>query len=245
VLISTKSLKGFRINGLDGSFGKVDDVYFDDRIWNVQYLVAGTGSWLPARKVLLPRAALDHIDTSNHVCHVKLTKQEIQNGPPIAADEPVSRHYETTLFEYFKLAPYWGADVRSATYGPGGFEGASEAGTGDTGLRSCRELYGYGIEAADGDIGKVDDFIVDDRTWVLRYAVIDTRKWLPGRKVLVAIPWIKSVSWTNSRVRIEMTREEIQGSPEFDPREPINREYENVLYDYYGRPGYWGEPGPK
>lgn len=243
MLLSTKLLRGFKIKAMDGVFGKVDDVYFDDRIWNVQYLVVNTGSWLPGRKVLLPRAVLHELAASDGACEVKLTKKEIQSSPPIAADEPVSRKYETSLFEYFKLVPYWGADVPAASYELGGYNGNAGTAGGDSGLRSCREVYGYRIDAEDGDIGQIQDFIVDDRTWVLRYAVIDTRSWLPGRKVLVAIPWIRHVSWTRSRVKVELTREEIKGSPEFDPREPVNREYEDVFYDYYGRPRYWGESG--
>lgn len=245
MLISTKSFKGYGIRTLDGAVGKIDDVYFDDEIWNVQYLVVNTGSWLPGRKVLLPRAVLKAVDASERVCEVKLSKQEVRSSPPIAADEPVSRQYETSLLEYFKLVPYWGADVPASSYEPGGLDHDTDAKHGDPGLRSCREVYGYRIDAADGDIGKLDDFIADDRTWVLRYAVVDTRYWLPGRKVLVAIPWIKHVSWTRSRVRIDLAREDIKGSPEFDPREPVNREYEDVFYDYYGRPRYWGESGHK
>jgi hypothetical protein len=245
VLISAKSLTGIKIKAEDGVFGKIADIFFDDRIWNVQYVVANTGSWLPGRKALLPRAVLKQFDESGNAFEVGLTKQEIQNSPPIAADEPVSRQYETSLLNYFKLLPYWGPEVPAASYEPDVSDGHSGPPSGDPALRSCREVFGYGIDAADGDIGQMSDFIVDDRTWVLRYAVVDTRKWLPGRTVLVAIPWIDSVSWSHSTVQIDLTRDQIKDSPEFDPREPVNRQYEDVLYDYYGRPRYWGEPGHK
>jgi hypothetical protein len=245
VLISTKSLKRMGIEAIDGEVGKIADVYFDDVVWNVQYIVANTGSWLPGRKVLLPRAVLKNFDASEGACQVKLTKAEIHNSPPIYSDEPVSRRQETSLLGYFKLVPYWGADIPSASYESGPQQSEPGTGQGDPNLRSCNEVYGYQIEATDGEIGKLDDLIVDDRTWIFRYAVVDTRKWLPGRRVLVAIPWARSVSWARSRVQIDLTKEEIKGSPEFDARKPINREYEAVLYDYYGRPGYWGDPGRK
>jgi uncharacterized protein YrrD len=245
VLISTKALQGMGIKARDGVFGKIDDVFFDDRIWNVQYIVVNTSSWLPGRKVLLPRGVLESLQSPDNLCAVTLTKDEIKSSPPIAADEPVSRRYETSLLEYLRLVPYWRAEEPAASFETGAYRGAMGTGGGEPTLRSCREVRGYRVEAGDGEIGQVDDFITDDRTWVLRYAVVDTRKWLPGRKVLVAIPWMKSVSWAGSKVRVDLTREEIEGSPEFDPRAPINREYESVLYDYYGRPRYWGEPGRK
>jgi hypothetical protein len=106
-------------------------------------------------------------------------------------------------------------------------------------LRSTREVIGYNIQASDGEIGHVEDFIVDDETWIIRYMVVNTRDWLPGKKVLVAPRWIEKVTWAESKVYVELTRESVKNSPEFDPSAPVNREYETKLYDYYGRPKYW------
>jgi hypothetical protein len=107
---------------------------------------------------------------------------------------------------------------------------------GDRHLQSARDVMGYRIAATDGEIGHVDDFIVDDETWALRYMVVDTRNWLPGRKVLVATEWIREVRWTDASAVVDLTREAVRSSPEFDPAAPINREVEVQLYDYYGRP---------
>lgn len=109
----------------------------------------------------------------------------------------------------------------------------------DPHLRSTNEVTGYDIQATDGEIGHVEDFIADDESWTIRYMVVDTRDWLPGKKVLVSPHWIHHVSWPESRVHIDLTREMIENSPEFDPAAPVNREYEERLYDYYGRPKYW------
>ena len=72
---------------------------------------------------------------------------------------------------------------------------------GDPRLRSANEVINYRIGATDGEIGHVEDFIVDDETWAIRYMVIDTRNWLPGRKVLVAPQWIESATWPPNRLR--------------------------------------------
>ncbi|MFW6181791.1 MAG: PRC-barrel domain-containing protein, partial [Spirochaetota bacterium] len=101
------------------------------------------------------------------------------------------------------------------------------------------EVGGYAVHARDGDIGEVEDFIVDDDTWRIMYLVVDTRKLLPGRKVLVARLWVNRVDWLQSLVHADLTREEIRNSPPYDPSAPVNREYEHVLYDFYGRPKYW------
>jgi hypothetical protein len=82
----------------------------------------------------------------------------------------------------------------------------------------------------------VDDFIVDDTTWAIRYMVIDTSNWWFGKKVLLAPHWADSVSWAERNVYVNMTRQAIKSSPEWDATAAINREYETRLYDYYGRP---------
>ena len=86
----------------------------------------------------------------------------------------------------------------------------------------------------------MEDFIVDDQTWTIRYMIIDTSNWWPGsRKVLVPPTWIDSVDWAESKVRVDLTVEQIRLGPEYDPSAPVNREYEIQLYDFYGRPKYW------
>jgi len=100
-------------------------------------------------------------------------------------------------------------------------------------------VTGYHIQAGDGEIGHVEDFIVDDEAWSLRYIVVDTRNWLPGRKVLVSPQWAETVDWAEEKLWLDLSTDSIKNSPEYDPLAPINREYERRLYDYYGRPVYW------
>ncbi|MGQ9572218.1 MAG: PRC-barrel domain-containing protein [Dehalococcoidia bacterium] len=102
----------------------------------------------------------------------------------------------------------------------------------DPHLRSVKEVTGYHIQATDGEIGHVEDFILDDEDWVIRYMVVDTRNWLPGKKVLVAPGWVENIDWSESKVAVGLSREEIKDSPEYDPSAPVNREYEVRLYDY-------------
>jgi hypothetical protein len=85
----------------------------------------------------------------------------------------------------------------------------------------------------------VETFILDDENWSIMYLVVDTHNWLPGKKVLVALAWVEAVNWPEEQVQIDLERETIENSPEYDPEDPINRETETVLYDYYGRPVYW------
>jgi hypothetical protein len=183
---------------------------------------------------------------------VSLTKEQVEKSPGIETHEPVSRQKEQELADYYGWSIYSvprGADgvpalvaERETPPAAARRQQASESApteTGDHNLRSVKEVTGYHIEADDGEIGHVEDFIADEEDWTIRYIVVDTRNWLPGKKVLIA-PWmIRSVRRDESKVHLDMTRDQVQAAPEYDPSTPVNREYESRLYDYYGRPVYW------
>ena len=109
----------------------------------------------------------------------------------------------------------------------------------DRHLRSTQEVTGYHLLALDGEIGHVDDFIIDDETWAIRYLVVATKNWWPGKKVLISPKWIESVSWDAREVVIGLTRETIEAAPEFTDESLLTRDYETDLHGHYNRAGYW------
>lgn len=249
MLRSIHELIGYEIKAGDEHVGKVADVLFMDREWVVSYFVVDTGGWLSGRKILLPPAVVGRPDWTQCEVPVDMTREQIEKAPPLDSDAPISRKHEQELHEYWGIPPYWvgpgaigamAASPVAVMKSPGE---SKEADIDDNpthpNLRSCKEVRGYHVHAADGDIGHIDDFIADDDSWIVRYLVVDLRNWLPGRKVILPPTWAREVSWPEARVMMSVSRDRIEGSPEFDPEAAINREYEEVLYDYYGRPKYW------
>ena len=106
-------------------------------------------------------------------------------------------------------------------------------------LRSTSAVSGYNIQASDGEIGHVEDFVIDDETWTIRYLIVDTQNWWPGKKVLISIRWIDRISWDEGRVFINMTREAIKQAPEFTDETLITRDHEAKLHRHYHRDFYW------
>lgn len=228
----------------DGDLGKVADFYFDDHYWVVRYLVVDTSRWLPGRKVLLSPVAIDEANWLTRNLHLDLTREQIKESPSINEDKPVSRQIESELAGFFNWPFYWGAGVppkpkvKRASMDPerpGDFEKHDPA------LRSAREVFGYRIHTTGDDehIGHVEDIIVDDELWDVRYLVVDTGNIIPGKKALVSIFWIDTIEFGNMRVNVEMKRAELENAPPFDPEEPVNREVELRHYDFYGRPYDW------
>jgi hypothetical protein len=242
MLRSTSSIQKHRIAARDGEMGRVRDFLVDDRTWNVRYLVADTGRWLPGRKVLLVPAVLHDPDWSQDILPVRLSQKQVEQSPSLAEDKPVSKQHEIELHQYYGWPRYW--DALPQAYPTLTREAAVPAAStededGDPHLRSTSEVSGYHIGAADGEIGHIDDFILDTDDWRIRYAVAKTRNWLPGRKVLIAPEWLTGVDWRARKVSCALTRDQIKESPEYDPTAPVNREYETRLYDFFGRPKYW------
>jgi hypothetical protein len=143
---------------------------------------------------------------------------------------------------YLGMAPQPIAPSASAELGDRAVQrevARSQEERGDPNLRSTREVTGYAIQALDDDIGHVDDFVVDDESWAIRYMVVDTRNWWPGKRVLVSPRWITTVSWTDCAVHVDLRKEEVKGGPEYDAERVLNREDEERLHRHYRRPAYW------
>jgi hypothetical protein len=247
MLRGMKGIFGFALEASDGEIGKVRDYYFDDLHWRVRYMVADTGRWLPGRQVLISPQSLGKPGWGEKHFPVALTKSQIQNSPGIDTHRPVSRQEEQELVKYYNWSAYWMPGLRGEAVQPGGALLGAEAvpaykkrtaatlekERSDAHLRSAREIMGYAIAATDGHIGHVEDFIVDDGSWRVKYMVIDTKNWLPGRKVLVAPLWTRQFDWAGAQVVVDLNKDDIQRSPEFNFADPVSPAYEKELFDYY------------
>jgi uncharacterized protein YrrD len=261
MLYSCQRLIGSKVAATDGDIGKISDVYFDDSAWVLRYLVVETGGWVHSREVLVSPEAIAAADEAAVL--TSLSRQQIEDCPPVDEHKPVSRQYEESLSKYYGWTPYW-----STTYPVGagmclypGIIGSSftvadmqtagnpshhvphpeseieqilrEGLPGDAHLRSFNEVRGYHVRAKDGDIGHVQDFLVDADGWRVFAAVIDTRNWWIGRRVVVDIGWFQAVDWADRSVTVGLMRGEIEASPDFDPEIHLTPEYREDVMRYY------------
>jgi sporulation protein YlmC with PRC-barrel domain len=227
-----QDLKGDRIQARDGPIGSVHDVYFDDERWAVRYLVVDTGEWLPGKRVLISPASVPRQEGDGDYIRVALTREQVEHAPGTDEDPPVSRMLEAAHAQYYGYPYYWtgpylwgpvpmplaAPPAEQAQRAPSSTEReirqAAEQRARESHLRSSSEVVGYAIRAVDGEIGHVEDFVVDDRTWAIADMVVDTRNWLPGKKVLVPPEAISDIDWDNRQVSVKLRREELKRSPE-------------------------------
>jgi uncharacterized protein YrrD len=246
MLIKAKTLKGYKLESLDGEIGKVNEFYFDDRYWTIRYLVADTGNWLIDRQVLISPYALGAVNKEEQHLSIDLTKKQIEGSPPLNSNKPVSRQFEVDYYGYYGWPMYFGGPYMWGSYAyivrdPEKRRESiqAEKASWDPNLRSTHDVSGHDIQATDGQIGHVEDFIIDDETWAIRYLIIDTRNWWPGKKILLSKQWIERVSWSESKVFINLSREIIKRSPEYTEESLLTRDYETMLHRHYNRQAYW------
>jgi hypothetical protein len=241
MLQTLSDLRRMSIGAVDGDIGRVKDAYFDDHEWTVRYIIIDPGPWLTGRWVQITPWSISGIDWAARRINAALTRDQIRNSPDIDADPPVSRQHEIAYLDYFGYPHYWSGPLlwgdvpfpNPRTLWSGArLESDRPIPRGDPHLRSASEVSGYQIQAADGSIGHVDDFLFDDQGWSLRYLVVDTRNWLPGRHVLIATDWVKDVSWEGHSAHVAMTRNEVRLSPEYD-RRSFTHNAEEALHQHY------------
>lgn len=251
MLYRMEKLIGLSIGTSDGELGKIRDIYFDDRRWAVRYLVVETGSWLEERKVLISPLAVLRIDWSEGIVHVRLTQEQVKGSPSLDTHKSVSRQHELEYFNYYGYPDYltgpllWGLTPypvipsgESTPYNQGLVARANEE-QGDPHLRSISEVKGYQLHATDASMGHLEDLMIDNASWAVRYLVVDTANWWFGKHVVMPVQWIQKLDWDAKSVFVDVSREAVRHAPEYDAAIQFSREYEVRLFGHYERPGYW------
>ncbi|HVJ50821.1 MAG TPA: PRC-barrel domain-containing protein [Aliidongia sp.] len=247
MLWDASSLQGYAIEATDGDIGTVSDLLFEDIGWVVRWLVVDTGHWLTGRKVLLPLSVLGQPDRALRSFPVKLTRQQVKDGPDVDTAQPVSRQDEAKISHYYRWTPYpVGSDVPLSNtmaipfveplfLSPMGPAVESEPDVpGDPHLRSIAAVTGYHIHATDGEIGHVESFLVDDADWSIRYLVVDTRNWWPGEKILVSPRSVTEIDWADESIHVDVHCQKIKDGPRYDPAVMPDGAYDEKFLVHYG-----------
>ena len=255
MLIPFENLRGCTLAASDGDIGTVREFYFSDQNWRVRYLVVDTGSWLSGRPVLVIPDVLRDIDAQADAIRVSLTKEQVRNSPPIDSEKPVSRQHEEELHRHYRWNPYWivpgaagwgaaapatmlATDTGLAATIPPEAPAERHQRAGDPHLRSSAEMANhYALQAEDGEIGRVHDFVLDDQSWRVRYVVARTGIWF-GKDVLITPDSVERISFERSEIFVNLPRSTIKAAPEYDSGSPIGSAYEQRLADHYGHKPY-------
>jgi sporulation protein YlmC with PRC-barrel domain len=202
MLHTLSELMKYSVHTTDGEIGSVRNFLFDDITWGIRYLVVDVGRWLEHRNVVLAISTVEQPNRENKSFHVRLTKEQVRDSPDVDTEKPVSRQQEIAMEEYFgKFATWVNRNLDCGPPIPTGRKYPVHSKE-DPHLRSARNLFGYEVRGTDGEMGRLESFILDDTTWHIGYLEVKAGKWLLNRTVLIPTRWIESVSWDNCRVNL-------------------------------------------
>ncbi|MEX2300607.1 MAG: PRC-barrel domain-containing protein [Bryobacterales bacterium] len=221
MLESARELMRYRVKALDGKLGKAHDFYFEDESWAIRYLLLNVGRWLLGERVLVPPERLGQPDTKSHCLPVLMTKSEVEHCASSETAKPISHQMQNRLSARYGNSYSQGGGPMASLHGVMSSEAVALAETEEPppqqgpGLRSVQEVLGYQIEALDGPIGVAEDFLIDDDEWVIRYIVVNTKTWKPGRQVLIPPSWVQAVVWSESRIHASVKRDKVKTGQRF------------------------------
>ena len=110
-------------------------------------------------------------------------------------------------------------------------------------LRSLKDLEKYEVACTDGDVGRVVDFLLDDKSWTVRYLIVDAGNWLGGRQVLISPVSFRRADWPTRRFHLALTMDKVKNAPSVDTHLPVSGQHERDYHTYYGYPYYWEASG--
>ncbi|HEY1755295.1 MAG TPA: PRC-barrel domain-containing protein [Bryobacteraceae bacterium] len=209
MLHNLESLNESSVLATDGEIGRVCNFLFDDQSWTIRYLVVDVRKWLDRHDVLLAISAVELPDWDKKAFPVHLTKDQVRRSPDVDTKKPVSRQQEIAMKEYYQWPAYWhDSEFPPLPSGPTGTEFPLHTKE-DPHLRSAWALADYEVCAADGAVGRLKDYIMDDASWHIGYLDVKAGDWLHGRSMLVPTRSVQSISWADYRVNLRPTREGI------------------------------------
>ena len=226
MLQSIEELYGKKLVASDGQIGHVKDFYFDDQHWAIRYLIVDTGSWLTGRLVLISPHAFNSRQQSEKLLFANLTRKQIEDSPAIDLHKPVSRQYEEEYHQYYGWPSYWQGDAMwgmstlpvfdmpsKPLAGEPGVRGSEKSRRAAAHLRSTKAVHGYQIQARDGQIGQVYDFMMNTRNWAIPELVIKIGHWLSGREVQIPTSSVEKISYEESTVYVNLTKQAVEQIP--------------------------------
>ena len=218
-----RKIRGATVLATDGEIGTVLDFFFEEERWTVRYILVDTGRWFSGKRVLISPMSVV-APWSRAELRVALTKNQVWNSPQIDS-HAMSRATESEVLRYYGHPIYWGAPgIWGGFETPAALIAATPVPPRQEGpvvdieaqhLRSAHDSTGYHLHAADGEIGHVDDYLIGEQSWRIRYLLVDTSNWIGGKSVVVSTDMVTRIDAGRSTLHVEATRDAIRGGEPF------------------------------
>ncbi|HKO91039.1 MAG TPA: PRC-barrel domain-containing protein [Polyangiaceae bacterium] len=227
MLRSASRLLGYRLNAMDGQIGRCVDFLIDERSWVVRYVVieavaVEASRRLAGRRVLISPLALRKADWDARRWVLEGTRRQVESAPLVDEEGPPSRSQELELWRHYGWDIAGFSSILSETDNAPGVESLAQQETEST-LGSLKQLFGYGLDAEDANVGHVQDVLLDDDNWTCRQLMVSGRSWLSGHGKLVPTDWVSRIDSKQHRILVPLPSARIESEPEYDAAAPSDR----------------------
>jgi hypothetical protein len=210
---------GHHLEASDGDrVGRISDCYFDDRTWNVLFFSVDTDWWTPRRRVLVSPRVFGTFAAHGRLLPVRLTRRQIENGPALELNEPVTERHAAEYYHYYNWPFYWlGGSLWGLSNVRGGAASSSVVGNGgktipvDPHLRSARRFLGFPVRAGSEHLGRVDDLLVNSNRWQILFLAVNlSHHWFPPMVARLSTRKVLPVDWEGERIAVTVTSARIE-----------------------------------
>jgi hypothetical protein len=228
VRTNLKALYGFALIGSAGEIGTVEDFYFDDTSWRVKFMVVDTGAWLTSRRVITSTQSVEDIDWESSRFHTQLTTEQIKESPDIDTEKHMGREHEEILVRHYHLHSHW---PEAGMFGIPPFLPAPPIQVeppdkviqrAESHLVVASEVIGCSVEAADGHLGILHDFMIQG-AWQIGEIVVNTGSPVIGKKVWIPLSAISGLNWKENIIRLNFSYKIAKKSREVSSTGPGDR----------------------
>ncbi|WP_417310421.1 PRC-barrel domain-containing protein [Devosia sp.] len=244
MLWNVSAIETYPVVASDGRVGMVADFIFSDRDWHVPWAVIDTGDWLAGHQVLLPTAKLGKPDAESQSISVGLSRADVENSPVLGPEDGQAADGANAQYG---ISPYLSAGYLAEYRAPFGTAPFAIAGSQDhlrtrandafdsqnPTLRSVRVLHGFHVDSRDGSIGHIEEFIIDDSTWQVRFFVVGTRDWWPGKRVLISPRSLLKIDWQEKVIALDVDRQLVKDAPAYDPQTMMDAGFADAYLKHY------------
>jgi hypothetical protein len=264
MLRSLKELESYEIGASEGSIGCVKAFYFDDIDWIIRYLYLDAGTWLSSQRVLLSPESIRREILEQKGLLVTGAGEPGGKISDLDADESNRQREEMPYLGYYGYRYHWtgkglrgesdypGMLIKGVGYGDSGGEYrpaqdahdgqvSDDAGfkRGDPRLQNARRIVGYRVQASDGDLGRVQELLIDDKTWAIRFMVVEAGDWWRGHRLLIAPHWIHAADWVDECISLDLTQTIAKAAPRLETSRQLDDRRATGLFLHEGRGSFW------
>lgn len=239
MLASLTELRSYYVQGKGGEIGRIEDLCFREDDWIVRYVVVDMEDL--GREALLLSAYLGPFHRDTHTVSADIRREQVQNTPAFDRAQPLTKREEQELHELYGWPGYWWEQEHQITplddlWGdpleePQIPEEREQEEEGPQRQFVSDLLDVYGIQSDDGEVGILQDVIVEDENWAISYLVVNVQP--AGHRVLLAADYIQAVDLGARRIYLAVTKDAIVNSPVVSSEQPITPELEQSLREYY------------